>query len=383
MKPTVQWGIFGLACILILAFQPPLPPRIGQIDFPAYWSSSYLVARGQNFTDPARLYQIEKDLTTWPETYPMVTWNPPWLLPLLIPYTWLSFLRAAWWWLLTNIALVFGSSVVLWQLSTSKDRIRRLVWLAPLVAFVYSPTLVALAAGQVNLIVLAGLAVFLFFRTKHQEVQAGISLSLTLVKFHLVYLTVPLILLNDLRMRSWRALAGFFGTLLVLTSIVFVLRPSFLSDNSAEIGEGGLLNYQTPTLGAIIASLSGWYGFKLMGIAILFLATVVWWRANARWEFRTWVDATLFVSVITAPFGWSYDFVILLVPLIRVVVWIVEGKFQRNEALAITALLLLIDGLMYYERIFGTSEIYYFWVPLMLAAVYAIAWARGGKLVYA
>lgn len=383
MKQIVQWSVLGLACVMLLALQPPLPPRIGQIDFPAYWSAGFLAAREQNFADPARLFQVEKELTTWPENFPMVTWNPPWLLPLLIPYTWVSFARATWWWLLTNIVLVFGSAVVLWQIGASNDRTRRLAWLAPLLAFAYSPTLIALIAGQINLIVLAGLAGFLFFRTRHQYMCAGISLALTLVKFHLVYLTVPLVLLDDLRMRRWRALAGFFGTLLALTAIVFILRPSFLSDYSAAIGGGGLLDYQTPTLGAVLAVLAGWNGFKLIGIAILPLVIVAWRRAGPRWDFRAWIDATLFVSVITAPFGWSYDFVVLLVPLSRVIVWIVEGKFKRADALAIATLLLVIDGLTYYERIASPGEIYFFWVPFAIAAVYAYARARGSEMAYA
>ncbi len=383
MKQIVQWSVLGLACVMLLALQPPLPPRIGQVDFPAYWSASFLAARGQNFADPARLFQIEKELTTWPENFPMVTWNPPWLLPLLIPYTWVSFARATWWWLLTNIVLVFGSAVVLWQISASNDRTRRLAWLAPLLAFAYSPTLIALIAGQINLIVLAGLAGFLFFRTRHQYMRAGISLAMTSVKFHLVYLTLAIVLLDDLRMRRWRTLAGFFGTLLVLTAIVFVLRPSFLLDYAATIGGGGLLDYRTPTLGAILAALSGWNGFKLIGLAILPLVIIVWWRAGSRWDFRTWIDATLFVSVIAAPFGWSYDFVVLIVPLSRVVVWIVEGKFKRADALAIAALLLVVDVLMYYERIISPPEIYFFWVPLALAAVYAYAQTREGEMAYA
>ncbi len=383
VKQIVQWSVLGLVCVLLLALRLPLPPSIGAIDFRAYWSAGYLLQHGENFADPSRLFQVERDLTMWSEGYPMITWNPPWLLPLLIPYTWVSFARAAWWWLLTNIALVFGSAVVLWQLSASSDRTRRLTWLAPLIAFAYSPTLVALVAGQVNLIVLAGLAAFLFFRDRHQDARAGVSLALTLVKFHLDYLTLAIVLLDDLRMRRWRALAGFFGTLLVLTAIVFVLRPSFLLDYAATIGGGGLLDYQTPTLGAVLAALAGWNGFKLIGIAILPLVIVVWWRAGSRWDFRTWIDATLIVSVITAPFGWSYDFVVLLVPLSRVMVWIAERKFKRADALAIVVSLLIVDGLMYYQRVVGSLESSFFWVPLVLAAVYAYAWARRSETAYA
>lgn len=380
IKPLLTWIVLALAAGSLLAIPPMLPPRIGQIDFPAYWSASYLLAHGENFGDPARLFQIEKALTTWPEAYPMLTWNPPWLLTLLIPYTWVSFDRAAWWWLWTNIALVFGSAVVLWQISATKARTRRLAVFAPLIAFAYSPTLAALIAGQVNVIVLAGLTGFLFFSAKQQPGRSGAALALTLVKLHLVYITIPLLLLDALRRRQWRMLAGFFGTLIALNAIVFALRPTFLVEYGATVSGSGLLDYVTPTAGGILALVSGWDGFKLMGLAILPAALWLAWRAHAP-ETRSLVYVTLMASVITAPFGWSYDFVILLVPLMRVIVWLIEGGLSRTGVVVIVAVLLVADGVMYYQRVTSPGELYFFWVPFAIAALYG--WVRRRGVAYA
>ncbi|CAG0948084.1 hypothetical protein ANRL1_04913 [Anaerolineae bacterium] len=382
MKSKLTWIFLVFAVGWLLIIQPPLPPRIGQIDFPAYWSASYLLAHGENFGDPGRLFQAEKTLTTWPEDYPMLTWNPPWLLTMLIPYTWVSFDRATWWWLLTNITLIFISAVVLWQMSAANERTRRLALFAPLVAFAYSPTLATLIAGQVNVIVLAGLTGFLFFSTKRQHGRAGIALALTLVKIHLVYITIPLLLLRALREHRWRMLAGFFGTLAVLSSVVFVLRPTFLFEYNATVSGGGLLDYMTPTAGGILALLFGWNGFKLMGLVILPLGLWIGWRASSV-QVSMLVDATLLASVITAPFCWSYDFVILLVPLIPIIVSLVKEELTQADASMIGAILLCADAVMFYQRVTTPGEEYFFWVPWLITGLFVWVRIRRGQMKYA
>ena len=379
MKTRFEWILIAGAVGLLLIIPVSLPYPIGKIDFPAYWSAGYLLAHGENFADPVGIFQIEKMLTTRQEDYPMLTWNPPWLLVLLIPYTWVSFDHAVWWWLLTNITLVFLSAVVMWQISAANERSRRFAFGAPLIAFAYSPTLMALIAGQVNLIVLAGLAGFLWFHSKLQFGRAGMALALTLVKAHLVYITVPLVLLYAVRKRQWRLLVGFFGELVVLSAIVFLLRPTFLSEYSGALSGGGLLNYITPTAGGILALVFGWNGFKLMGLLLLPLGVWISWRAGS-WQISTLVDITLLASIITAPFGWSYDFVILLVPIIHAIVCLVEGKLPRVESFLIGGIFLFADGLMFYQRLQSPSEEYFFWVPLLVAGLIIWVWVRQNRM---
>ncbi len=381
-----RWVIglgLGLACIVLLMFLPALPARIGQIDWTGYWSASYLLARGENFGDPQRLRQVQRELTGWREDYPMMTWNPPWLLPIVIPYTLVSFQRATWLWLLTNIGLVFASSVIVWQVSATSERVKRLGWLAPLVAFAYSPTLTALIAGQVNLLVFAGIAGVLFFTARRNLGCAGIALALASIKLHLIYLTISMLLLGWLRERAWRAWVGLIGTFVGLIAIVAVLRPTFLFDYLRTTSGGNLLGYQVPTLGSVLAQMSGWLGFKLIALVVLPIGLWLTWRVNSRADWRTWIDLSILVSVITAPFGWSYDFVLLLVPLLRVIVWIIEDRFQRIETWGLAIILSIANLLIYYQRVVTTSEMDFFWIPLLIACVYLYALARIKHTEYA
>jgi len=361
---------------LVIAGPIPVPPSIGRGDFRAYWSAAYLLANSQNFADPDLLLAAEQAHTAWQQDFAVITWNPPWLLALLLPYAVAPFTRATWLWLLTNIVLIFTGSVWVWLASTWGKDAQRMAWVAPLIAFVYSPALITLLMGQVSSLVFFGLAAFLYLEARNSRWLAGASLALPLVKPHLVYITLPIILLQATFKRQWSLLLGLATTLLGLTLLVFLLRPAFLADYARTVGGGSLLNWETPTLGGILAATWGWQGIKLMGIVLLPLAVALWWRGRQAISTRTLVDVTLLLSVITAPFGWGYDAVVLLIPLLQIIVWLVEGRFGRIESVGLVTALLLINAISFYQRSITINELYYFWLPLAIAAIYLYARQR-------
>ncbi|OQZ00042.1 MAG: hypothetical protein B6D41_00405 [Chloroflexi bacterium UTCFX4] len=354
---------------------PRLSWRLGAGDLTAYWSASYLLSHGKNFADPALLYEVERTQAHWNESWAFLTWNPPWLLALLIPYTWVSFDRAVWLWMFTSVGLVFASSMALWQLYTPDLANKRWVYLILFLAFFFPPTALALIAGQVNVLVLAGLAGFLYWNSKRQDFIAGAALALTMVKPHLVYITVPILLLDCLLERRWQVLAGFAAVLTGLSAVVFLLRPTFPFEYAATVGGGNLLAWQTTTLGGILDVAFGWRWSKLMCLVVLPLAIGVWWRYRWKIDLYTIVDVTLLVSVITAPYGWSYDLIVLLVPLLHVVAWVVNGEFNRAPAILFAAGLVLFYGLMFYQRTLISNEVEFFWVSIAAAGAYAACYA--------
>jgi hypothetical protein len=110
-------------------------------------------------------------------------------------------------------------------------------------------------------------------------------------------------------------------------------------------------------------------------VLVLPLAVLIWSR-RARWETRTLVDVTLLISVISAPFAWSYDFVVLLVPLLRIVGWMVDRRLTSLETVTLALVLVSAVALSFYERVLTPSELYFFWIPLLVAGVYAYCLVR-------
>ncbi len=367
------WFIIAILVAAAVWAPIPIPRNIGVGDFRAYWSAAYLLSHSENFSDADLLMEVEREHTQWNGDFVVITWNPPWLLALLLPYTLVSYTRAVWLWMLTNIFVIFVGSVLVWRVTAVTQRSQKFSIFAPLFGLLFLPTLAALHMGQVNMLVFLGLALYLYFYEAKRPFLAGAALTLTLIKPHLVYITLPLILLDALRKRNWSLFWGAASTLGGLTLIVFGLRPSFISDYFATVSGNPLLAWQTPTIGGILALLLGWEWMKLMGIVVLPAGIGIWWRIREQVAMPVLVAVSLLVSVITAPFGWNYDVVVLLVPTIQVAVWLVERRFNWLNTAVLTLLLITINYLNFRQRTQTISEVYLFWVPLALAAVYWFA----------
>ena len=163
MKNILLIGGFFILLLALLFGPIPDIADVGRIDFTAYWSASYLLAHSQNFSDGEQLLTIQQQLAGWSEDFPIRAWNPPWLLTMLLPYTFVSFVRARWLWLMTNVVLLFSGSIMAWLASTSSPEVKKRAWISPIIAFIYAPTLTAFYMGQVNTLVFFGLALYLFF----------------------------------------------------------------------------------------------------------------------------------------------------------------------------------------------------------------------------
>jgi hypothetical protein len=370
-------GLLVVLFLFVLLGPIPIPESMGVGDFRAYWSAAYLLSQSENFADAEQLMAVEQAHTSWEGDFPVITWNPPWLLAILLPYTAVSFTRATWLWLITNILIVFTGTILTWKTLASQEKSQRLGHLAPLAGLLFLPTMLTLWMGQVNSLVFLGLAAFLYFANRNQLFAAGAFLVLTLVKPHLVYLSLPIIFLHLFwKRRDFRLLAGLVTSTAVLTVVVLALRPSFLTDYATTVAEGSLLGWETPTLGGVLGSYLGWEWAKLMGIVILPLVIWLWWRYKEQLPLNIWVQATLLLSVVTAPFGWAYDVIVLLLPLLQIIIWLAEERYNRLEALTLVILLVGINVGAIYQRTLGINELEAYWVPIALSLLFFAAYFR-------
>ena len=371
-------GAALLALLLVISSRITAEPIVRHPDFLAYWSAAYLLADSQDAHDRTLLLAVEQEHTGWQKEYAVFVWNPPWLLALLLPLAWLPYFQAVWFWMLLNIVLFFVASVLLWVTLAQTEAARRLGWLGTPITFFFAPTLLTLVMGQINTLVLVGLAAFFYFYKREQLGWAGMALALTTVKPHLVYLTLPLIVWLTWQRRQWRVWLGFAALLLGLTTVVLLFRPTFLSEYAMGVGNGRLLTYNSPTIGGILHSFLGWQWAKLIGIVLLPLGLWFLGKWGDQMADADLIGWSLLLSVSSAPFGWSYDQIVLLFPLFQIVLWIGEGRLRSKRAGYLLLLLLVgINLLTYYLRLQNVHEVYYFWVPLSLLLLYS--WAYQGR----
>jgi hypothetical protein len=373
LSGTPTWlkvALLVCAAGLILAFPLPLPEQIGATDFRPYWSASYLLGRGQDFSDPALIDATERTLTGWDRDYTMSAWFAPTGNLVLLPFTLLPFRRAAYDWLLVNIAVIFISAIILWRGSQQR------LWVALAACFAFSMTLLSLIYGQVNTLVVLGLALYLHFSERRGEAAAGMSLALTTIKPHLVILALPLLLLDAVRRRQWRLLVGFGGVLSACALLLFALNPAWLQRFWRLVTAGMDLVRETPTLnGLLVLAGEGLWG-KWLWLPALLLAVLLWWVRGRQWEQRTLIDVAVMAGLVVAPVGWSYDQVMLLLPLLSVLGWAADGSLSKRDAAVSVWVLIAANALTFYQRIQTPSEVWFFWVPLVMAGVYAVAWRR-------
>ena len=371
-KNLLSAALAVLAGFLLVGGLARLPARAGKIDFRAYWSASYLLSQRENFTSDDQLMEVQQEHTGWNTDYAMKTWNPPWVLVWLLPYASLEFDHAANVWLFTNIFALFFSVVSGWRIYAAQSPQQRWIWLPLLAAVLFPSTIVAMIYGQVNLAVLGSLLAFLTLYHRSHDFAAGLALSITTLKPHLLYLTLLIIVLDALHKRRWGVFAGLLTSLGVSTLVVFLLRPSFMAEYLASNTSNNLLAWETATLATYLSIQLGWAWVRLIGIALLPVIVVWWIRNKDRLAFMTLVNVTLLLSIMTMPFGWSYDFVVLLLPIMNILLWIVASRsgLQRFDRLLAATLLIGMYLVSYYQRIQTPSELFFFWVPVVIAGIY-------------
>ena len=374
--------LLATSLVLVFIFSPlEIVGALGQGDFKAYWSASYLLVRSDNFADPVQLLAVEQEQGGHSGDYSIMTWNPPWMLVLLAPLTTLPFRSAARLWLLFNICAVFTSAVLTWRLFTRRlsagnptigqERMRYLAILAPLAVFAFQPTSLALIMGQINTLVLIGLVIFLFLNQRGNTFQAGMALSLVMVKPHLVYVTLPLIMLWALLVRRWRIIAGFCATLVLLMAIAYTLRPSFMGDYLQLVGrEERLLLWHTPTLGGAIRELTGSGLGQYLGIVVLPLTVFIWYGRYRHVDPQVVVSVGTIISLTTAPFGWSYDQVLLVIPIVQLLAFVYSSRASRLTQYLTLLALVIVNSIAFYLRIHAESDVYFFWVVPVIGLIY-------------
>jgi hypothetical protein len=373
IKNIAKITLFIIYAIVFLMIPISLPTSIGAIDFRPYWSSSFLLRNGQDFSNPSNMDLIERTLTGWNETYTMHAWFAPTGNLVLLPYTLFSFTRATYYWLITNIFIVFFSAILLWH------NMKKKLWIPLIATFGFPATLLSLNAGQVNTLVVLGVVLFLFFIASKNDFAAGVSLALTTIKPHLVILTLPLVILDLSWRKKWFVLAGFLSTLFACAFILYILYPPWLYSFGQIIISGMNSFREAPSFPGLLVHTENYmlaiFG-KWLWLIGLFSFTIVWWKLKNKLEQRILIDFSILIGMLISPIGWNYDHIMLLIPLIHVLEWISSGLLQIKDVFIITSVLIIIYLLSFYGHTLSISEVWFFWTPLAIVIIYIFAWKR-------
>lgn len=377
---TMRKGIMvlslALACLALVAelahvWREYEYGSFGTDDFLEYWSAGQLLRQGGNPYDFDALLDIERSVG-WLGEVPLIMWNPPWTLPLVLPLAFLPFNMAALLWFCVNLAILFACSAAVWRLF-APGRFANWIGLAWMATFVFMPALFTLRMGQISSLVLLGVVGFIIFIAEDRDIPAGASLALTMVKPHLVYLLLVTLCWWIATKRRWGVLLGLATALIGLTAVMLCLSPRCVEYYLVAMRDPPLY-WRTPTLGGVLRVIAGWEHkwLQFLPSALLALTALVYLAVRAaEFDWRRAIGPILLISVPTAAYGWSFDQIILLIPYIQTIAEVLQhGRERRASGALILAALLLANGLMYWQNQRGLDDLHQFWAPLALGAIY-------------
>ncbi|HXW54807.1 MAG TPA: glycosyltransferase family 87 protein [Candidatus Cybelea sp.] len=250
--------------------------------------------------------------------------TPPWALPLIAPIGFAKSYAIAWLaWVTVLVLALWWSTRLLLDLYSggrsifpSEPRNRE-----PLIAFTFYPAVWCLRFAQITPLVLAGVAGFLWFECRNRHVRAGMCLAMATIKPHLLYLVWLAMLFRLFRKRDWVAATSLASVLVLFTSMAILMRRTVLQDYGTLL-RSGYTHLFPSALGAIVR-----YRFaKVDTFPLQFVAPLAgtiwfvcyWRRRRDDWQWKENMPLLVTISLLTTAYGWTFDQVLLLVPIVAV-----------------------------------------------------------------
>lgn len=382
-KPIYQiliW-IAAVACIFGVYY---LFSSYGSVFLPAgdtvnYWAAGKLMLRGDNPYSGENILEFQQEIgkvQEFPGSPVLMVLYPPWMLPLTLPLGFLNFPLTRIIWLVFNIILILISVNNIWSLYGG-SRNKRII--SYLVALTFAPTIFLLGYGQITSLLLLGIVFFLYFiQDSHDNrlnlFMAGVAASLATIKPHVLYLFLIALLIWVIRNRSWLVLLGAVSTILFFTLISIIFDPGVIGHYWEAITSYRLGTWATPTFGLYLRTLFGVEKDWLQLLPAIFGGSwllIRWQKHYATWDWLEEMPLLLLICVITSPYSWTYDMVVLLIPIIAVFALIDQRpSYWKKYALVVSFLILNVCNILFHK---SYSEHWFVWYAPALLIWYLVS----------
>jgi hypothetical protein len=338
-----------------------------------YWAAGRLLLQRANPYDVNAVFDLEAkqgpianpgDMAARRQRVPRI---PPWSLFLTLP---LGLLDVYWAWLLW-MAVSIASLVIAMRLCRKMFvRDADAGSLLVLAGYTFAPVLACIAAGQIGLLLLLGIVLFLRFESDRPFV-AGAALFLPFAKPHLLSLFWIALALWIVARKKWAVARGFAVTLLAAICVVLLFDPAIFQHYHEQLNAASIGSEFIPSLAGVLRALfmrrAFWAQFVPVMIASIWC---VWFclRNRARWDWRDQGLTVMVVSVLVTPYAWITDEVVLLPAILQAAVYAYgaasRAVLKTGLAVAVFASLNALLLLMVVSKVPITSAAY-FWSSLV------------------
>lgn len=284
------------------------PNAASSRDYIEYWAAGQQIVHHQDPYDEDAILQLERS-AGYPANFTVqVMGNPPSALPLLLPLGMVC----------PRTGLLLWELLLVTALITSIYLIRKMYGrpksLLHLLGFSFAPTLSCLLAGQVGILILLGLVLFLRWHLT-RPFLAGASLWLCLLKPHL-FLPFGLVLLIWIALtRSYKILAGTAVAIGVSCLVATMINPAIWTQYQSMMKIERIdrlpLPSLSPMLRAYVYPHSMWLQCLPAFLGCVW-ALAYFLKRHHEWDWLEDGSILMLVSVFVTPYSWFFDQVILI-----------------------------------------------------------------------
>lgn len=315
--------LFGILILFIVWNSISLPQRYAgyvETDFYIFWAGGKAIAEGKNPYEPSDWRSIRAKLEgVWlanqASLYPLYT------NLMFVPLSFLPISTAASVWIALSQIMILVS-VILCIRTASLTRWKAYIVLIVLGVILFRPTIVTVRNGQLGGLLLLILSLGIWLWKKAGWYWGGVVIGLLVLK---PSLAAPFFLLFGLWFlirKNWTPILGMLTSFALLMGGFYVINSRwFIQWLNVGSGQNALMGKIMPTLWGFSALVmnSSEYWYVLAGISALVIVFLFFWftRKSATPEEIFILAASLIPLVILfVPYLWSYDHIILVVPVI-------------------------------------------------------------------
>jgi hypothetical protein len=354
-------------CVLLLAVSPVSLPHG---DFDEYWAAGRLNAAGSNPYDPDAMLREQRQ-AGWQQSRPVMMYNPPWTLALAMPLGWLDIQLAHGLWLIAQVLICLWCASRLWALYAGAPRHEVRIWC---LALLWMPTVAAVRMGQISPLVLLGLVGFVCSLEKGRDTIAGLFFALSAVKPQLVAVIWVAWILWVVHQRRWKVVLGTATALAAAALIPILTNPAVFGQYRHLMASAPpTLEFESPNIATLMrvvmtAALGTgtWPQFVPTAIGIAIVAWL-WRRRYQMWSWTEQLPWLVTLSCLTTSYGgWTFDLLILLVPVIATAAAV--ARTRNGTLLAVAAGVFVAVSLGAVAMlVVGAPEATYLWVTPVVA----------------
>jgi hypothetical protein len=343
LKIAVNLALVCLLVWFLASHEQKIRASASGRDSIAYWAAADLLLHRQNPYAAESVLALERTQGYAPAK-PLVLRTPPWSVWMVLPLGWLDAYWAWVAWLAILIAALVISMRLSWRMYGDAPRPSNVFLVA---GYLFAPVAACLVGAQMGIVLLLGIVLFLLLEEDHPFL-AGAALLIPFAKPHIFALLWPVLAVWIVTRKRWPLVSGMAAAFFIANSIAVVFDPAIFQ-HYREMLQQQAIQYQfIPALSGMLRLLFFrrffWVQFVPLGLGLLWSAWF-YWKNRHVWKWREHGLALLVVSVLTTPYCWITDEVVLLPAILQSVLWLNRAQLKIRSQLVILVFVCL-DFLM-------------------------------------